>query len=986
METKNLNYKCLINLSVKLFHRCCCRILFVFAFAMMFGCSDNNQATEPNASNEPSIKFSDNTTPAPALAEEGGDTQLDFVASKPWKASLINTRSDSWLKIHPTSGDAGNAAITISAETNETYDDRSATLVITAGDCQKSVVVTQKRKDAIILTSSKKEVDASGGTINIDIKANVNYTCDIDPVCESWVHRSAITRGLTDYSETFTIDTNNDLESREGAIYFVSGNLKEKVSVYQQGSHPKIVISRAEETVSADGGNLTIEIASNVNVELKPVAETWIRENSTRSYSTNTFIFVVDRNDTYDYREAVLTFINKENELEESVKVVQMPKNALVIAKSEYQLPLEANILCIEAQAAVKPSVAIPQEATWIKLREQSSTRAIEPHDFVFDVEKNDGAASRMTTITFTSGSLSQNIDIRQEGSDDVLQREKAILLELRDSLTINGKDFEMVGWDYSQRPWTDTNPVTNWIGVEWENGHVVGIRVPEYKSNLAARVYHTGKIPKSIGGLKYLRKLIVSDNNLGMTAPIPAEIGNLDLLEELTIHACNIPGGIPSEIGNLSRLKSLMLRNVYTNEIGYLPEKVFSSTDIPESLGNLTNLSVLHILWNIKSGIPSSFGNLDKLETLWMINETREELSGTKFAEDTPIGAMPNSIGRMKKLKELDLRMGISGELPYSFGDLSSMESLCISSAFLTGALPASISKMTALRSLYINTPKMTGEIPSSIGELKKLKYLSLEGGFTGAIPESLGNCKELHSLFLKANFTSFPGSLSFILDNRNNCCTNNDVGLFKIGGNRFTGKIPDEILNHPNFYLFAPNFLDAQQEGYGFDLTDFKMPACKDTYKEVYTGKDVKLGDVYKNNKLTIIFRYSSYYDYSGDGKTKRMAEIINRLYEKYKEQGLDVICSYVGTNDGDKALSSEIGTNNYLHVREQGYDNLLYNATIGCTFTTPTIGVVDSEGFYQLLNALDSQLGCDRKFADKYHVFIGDFESRVAKLMFE
>lgn len=279
-----------------------------------------------------------------------------------------------------------------------------------------------------------------------------------------------------------------------------------------------------------------------------------------------------------------------------------------------------------------------------------------------------------------------------------------------------------------------------------------------------------------------------------------------------------------------------------------------------------------------------------------------------------------------------------------------------------------------------------MTGEIPDSFGELRNLQYLGLIGGFTGAIPENLGNCKKLQRICFRANFTSFPGSLSFMLDDRNNCCTNNDVGYFRIGGNRFTGKIPDEILNHPNFYLFAPNFLDAQQEGYGFDLSDFKMPACKETYKDVNSGQDVNLGEIFKKNKLTILFRYSSYYDYSGGGNTKEIASIVNRLFEKYRSQGLDVLCSYVGSHDEDKQLSDEIGTTDYIHVRERGYNDLMYNATIGCTHTTPTIGVVDSEGFYQLLNILDSNLSYDEEFQSKYYIFIGDLESKVAKLMFE
>lgn len=912
---------------------------------------------------------------------------MKFTAKQSWMASVINTRADSWITVAPTSGDAGDVVVNITTQSNESYDDRSATIVFTSGGDRKEVVVTQKKKDAILLTASKVEVDNAASTVNITVKSNVSYQYEIDAVCKSWISdgMTGKTRGLAESVVKFSVDANNNLESREGYIYFISGDIKEKVTIYQQGSLPKIVISKKDELVSSDGGPLTIEVASNVNVELSPVSVSWLRENKTRSYSTNTYSFIVDRNDSYDYREAVLTFTNAENGLKENVKVTQMPKDALVVAQTDYHIPLEGTMLALEVQASVKPQVSIPADVTWIRLHEDN-TRVIESHRLFFDIEKNNNDKSRQAVITFTSGQLTQTVNINQEGKADVLAAECEVLRELRDALTIDGVNFEFTGYEYTQFAWTDNIPMDKWIGVTWEDGHIVEIRVPEWKSNLAGRVYHTGKIPSSIAKLTHLRKLVISDKNLGMTAPILAEIGRLTSLEELIVYACNIPGGIPEELGNLTKLKVLRLINEYTPEKGDLQETVYSSTIIPETLGNLVNLEELDLRWNITSSIPESFGKLSKMQELTLTNETRDAF-GNKFAENVQLGPIPSSISGMKKLRRLDTNLGFTGEIPSSIGDLTELGWCYISSNYLTGTLPSSMSKLSKLTHLSIFAPNMTGEIPSSFGKLTNIEGLTLEGGFIGDIPESLGKCKKLRLLNLKANFTSFPGSLAFILDNRKNCCTNGDVGSFHIGGNRFTGKIPEEILNHPNFYLFAPNFLDAQQEGNGFDLSDFKMPACKDTYKDVKTGESIDLAKLYSKNKYTIVFRYSSYYDYDGDNAaTKKIAESVKRLYETYKDIGLGVICSYVDSHDGDAALSEQLGTSGFTHIRENGYETLFYNATIGCTHTTPTVGVVDSDGFYSLLNALDTQLSIDKKFRSKYHIYIGDLESKVAKIMFE
>ena len=92
-----------------------CRVLTALVVVMMVGCSENDPATDSIIDKETTIKFSEGSTPAPSITEKGGSTQLKFVATKPWSISLINSRSDSWLSVYPTSGDAGNVVITIAA-------------------------------------------------------------------------------------------------------------------------------------------------------------------------------------------------------------------------------------------------------------------------------------------------------------------------------------------------------------------------------------------------------------------------------------------------------------------------------------------------------------------------------------------------------------------------------------------------------------------------------------------------------------------------------------------------------------------------------------------------------------------------------------------------------------------------------------------------------------------------------------------------------
>ena len=183
-----------------------------------------------------------------------------------------------------------------------------------------------------------------------------------------------------------------------------------------------------------------------------------------------------------------------------------------------------------------------------------------------------------------------------------------------------------------------------------------------------------------------------------------------------------------------------------------------------------------------------------------------------------------------MKSLQRLALSGGFSGVLPEGIGGLSSLESLSISSPFLTGSIPSAICNLKNLKFFDLYAQQMSGGLPENIGNLSSLESLELRGRFSGPIHESIGNCKNLRLLSVDADFTSFPGSLSFMLDNKDNCNTNGDVGRFNIGGNRMSGKIPSEIVNHKNFYLSPLTSCRDSKMVMGSTLTDSAfLPAEK-------------------------------------------------------------------------------------------------------------------------------------------------------------
>lgn len=125
------------------------------------------------------------------------------------------------------SGTAGDASVTISIQENADYDSRSVKLTLVAGGIEKSFTVSQKQKDALTLTASRFEVGKEGGTVQVEVKANITFEVEIPEVDRSWISQ-ANTRGLVVTNLAFTVAPNEGVAGREGEIVIRSGSLSEK--------------------------------------------------------------------------------------------------------------------------------------------------------------------------------------------------------------------------------------------------------------------------------------------------------------------------------------------------------------------------------------------------------------------------------------------------------------------------------------------------------------------------------------------------------------------------------------------------------------------------------------------------------------------------------------------------------------------------------------------------------------------------------------
>ncbi|CAL5346609.1 unnamed protein product [Camellia sinensis] len=341
------------------------------------------------------------------------------------------------------------------------------------------------------------------------------------------------------------------------------------------------------------------------------------------------------------------------------------------------------------------------------------------------------------------------------------------------------------------------------------------------------------GPIPPELGNLNNLDTLFLQTNQL--SGSIPAQLGNLTSLKTLDLSINGLTGEIPVEF---VALHELTLLNLFINKF---------HGEIPRAIAELPNLEVLN-LWqnNFIGSIPSELGQNGKLIELDLSTNKLTGLlpkflcSGRKLKilillNNFLFGPLPDDLGKCDSLSRVRLGQNyLNGSIPNGFlylPELSLMElhnnyltgqfeeerskvaskltQLNLSNNRLSGSLPSSIGNFSSLNILLLNGNRFTGEIPSDTGRLKNILKLDMSrNNFSGGIPPEIGNCLLLTYLDLSQNQLSGPISVQIsqihILNylniswNQLNQSLPKEIGSMKsltsadFSHNNFSGSIP--------------------------------------------------------------------------------------------------------------------------------------------------------------------------------------------------
>lgn len=393
-------------------------ILWLAVLGITMACSKTeNEKPEPES---PEVIIS---VPDISLSDTGLESKSFTITSgMPWNITLSDTKAvPSWFTVAPMSGGAGNVTVNIAVkEQNNAYDDRSAYIKIGAGNTVKVLTVTQKKKDALILTRDQVEVSPSGETIQVELKTNVDYSIEIPSGSSGWIFREskAATKGLENKTEYFSVREGDTENPREGMIVFRSGDLKDTVRIYQ-ARRDILILSHREYNISKAAAQIEVSVRSNIeyDVTIPAGAAAWVREGRTKAERVDRYVFEVSENQTHDPRSAKILFKDRNSSLSDTLTICQASKESLILSAHRIEVPREGKTVRVELTTNLGFRVDIPQGYRhWIVPVE---TKGLASYDLQFNIAANAGEGSREGKIivsSLTSG-LSDTVRIVQKGA-----------------------------------------------------------------------------------------------------------------------------------------------------------------------------------------------------------------------------------------------------------------------------------------------------------------------------------------------------------------------------------------------------------------------------------------------------------------------------------------------------------------------------------------------------------------------------------------
>lgn len=186
-------------------------------------------ACNPQEEVVPEITVATTDFTLPVAGTEDMSFKVDFTTNVDWTAAL--KEASDWCSVTPSSGVAGEASVTIIALENKVEEERTATLVLTAGAAVKELVLTQEALFVPrLVAEGSVSLPTDGGSAELTVNATVEFTLAEEA---EW-----LTCTVDGKKVTFTATENTAEDARAATVVLTNKeySLSASIEVVQDGT------------------------------------------------------------------------------------------------------------------------------------------------------------------------------------------------------------------------------------------------------------------------------------------------------------------------------------------------------------------------------------------------------------------------------------------------------------------------------------------------------------------------------------------------------------------------------------------------------------------------------------------------------------------------------------------------------------------------------------------------------------------------------
>ncbi|MEG0468141.1 MAG: BACON domain-containing carbohydrate-binding protein, partial [Mucinivorans sp.] len=660
----------------------------IVAYALV-SCTKMGIDPEPEPPKEPVIEV---TVPDVGT----GSATASFTTSQKWTIETSDSKArPTWFDANPKSGGPGKATLTIKInEANTSYDDRSAYIRIRSGSQTALITVSQKKKDAILVSKDRFYIAPTGDNFTVTVKSNVSYQVIIPEPSAQWISRPA-SKGLVSKNEVFAVAAGSMDGNREGMVVFTDGTLKDTVRVYQSQLNG-IILSTKTKNIDERGQAFDVELRTNVEYNITFADGTWLHPIQSKATRVDRQHFVADENTSYSNRTMKVIFTDKNSKLADTLIVNQAQKDALILSQKTVDVNSQGGAVDVELRSNIEYDILMPTGATWLT---KVDSRALTTYHHLFQVAAYTGTNSRSAQVIFKDkkSQLADTLTVLQ----GKLVAERAILMELYNAT--DGPNWK------NNTNWGSNKPLNQWFGIRTNPSNQV-------TSIILRRNNLSGQIPESIYQLRELEIFSIYGSSSGkpIQLNLTPQIALWKKIQALSLSLVDF-SVIPREIYDLTSLISLSLSSQSQDKKTPLP--------LPEKFENLQNLTTLNLFSvDFKNKFPAGILKLKQLKQLTVDNvEAPDGIYSMTSLENVNLDKLHLSprVGNLKKLYNFQVSKPY-GELPRELFTLTDLEQIDLGDGGgrynVTGVIPEEIRNLNKLAVLNLYKLNLTGNVPAGV------------------------------------------------------------------------------------------------------------------------------------------------------------------------------------------------------------------------------------------------------------------------------